>query len=67
MSAPDTNTTRQARRHRPSLLAILASVATALVLLFVFLTWLFAASDAPEETATLGAPLAAFAGIVRLS
>lgn len=59
MSAPDTDTERQVRRHRPALLGIGAAVTVALVLLAALMVWVFAAGDEPGDDAATTAPAAA--------
>jgi hypothetical protein len=47
MSAPGTNTEKQARRHRPALVGIIAAVAFAGIALVVFLVLALGQSDPP--------------------
>lgn len=49
MSAPDTNTKKEVRRHRPSLLGIGAAVVFALVLLFALITWVTSEGETPRD------------------
>jgi len=46
MSAPDTNVEKQARRHRPAMIAIIGALAVAALL---FLWLLFAVTDPETE------------------
>lgn len=48
MSAPQTDPEKQAKRHRPSLLAIAIVVAFALVLLFALITVVVDRGGAPQ-------------------
>ncbi len=52
MSAPDTNTERQKRRHRPALMGIGTAGAVAVVLLAGLLVYITVTADAPEGAET---------------
>ncbi|MFD1342377.1 hypothetical protein [Litorisediminicola beolgyonensis] len=54
MSAPDTNTGTQEKRHAPSLFGIKASLTYGLVLLAAFVAYVFFASGDSSETAPEG-------------
>lgn len=48
MSAPKTDVERQARRHRPAMVALYLSIAAALLLLLVYLATAFFRAEAPD-------------------
>ena len=48
MSAPDTNTEKERKRHKPALWSIKGGLALAGVLLLVYVGWLFIQTDGPE-------------------
>lgn len=52
MSAPDTEPEKQAKRHRPSLIAIAAAVVLALILLLGFLTLVVERGGTPDGAET---------------
>lgn len=51
MSAPDTNTKKQAKRHRPALLGIGSSILFALLLLLGLIVFLFVGREGPGDPA----------------
>lgn len=51
MSAPDTNTEKQAKRHRPSLIGMAIAVLVALGLLFVYSIYVADQGNTPEGAA----------------
>ncbi|SFE61849.1 hypothetical protein [Roseivivax sediminis] len=52
MSAPDTNTEKEEKRHRPALLGIRASLIYAAILLLGLIVWVFASGE--EDTGEPG-------------
>ncbi len=49
MSAPDTNTKKQAERHKPALLGMGSAILFALLLLLGLIVFLFATGGAPDN------------------
>ncbi|SNR26760.1 hypothetical protein [Puniceibacterium sediminis] len=48
MSAPDTNTTTEEKRHKPSILGMKAVLIFVAILLVGWLVWTVSAADAPD-------------------
>lgn len=48
MSAPDTDTEEQEKRHKPTLMGMAAAVGFALILLFVLIVWVVGQGNEPE-------------------
>ncbi|WP_238367052.1 hypothetical protein [Mesobacterium pallidum] len=52
MSAPDTDITKEERRHKPALMGIKGALAVVILMFVGWVGWTFVAADGPDGAAT---------------